>query len=139
MPAYRERSNSESCKAEQVFLQFVTKGFSYDEVSNHPDYTVYASDEMLAFMLPLIIDEMLLRNDTQNYLVYPILTAIDPALKISSEIYNERFREMVPLITESTTAKICALLAVIWDDPPDSIEQLERISTYWKCGLPPTY
>ena len=62
---YNQR-NGESEKAEIMFERFVGGNFSYDDISNHPDYLAYASAEFLRDFLPKIIEEMLARKDLDN-------------------------------------------------------------------------
>lgn len=77
IPHSRHRPNWETPKAEALFNSFIDNGFSYDEMSNAPDYLVFASAELLFLILPKMIDEMLERNDTVNFLIYSMLSAID--------------------------------------------------------------
>lgn len=143
IPDCREHPDYEGCIAEKMFCKFLTEGFSYDDISNHPDYTVYASAEMLAFMLPLIIDEMLTRSDTDNYLIRPIIISIDPFIERTADpikeqtymIYDKRFHDMVPLISKAAIEKFLAFISAIWDEQPMMVSQLQRIKSYWEHRL----
>lgn len=127
----------EGIKAEGMFQEFMSGRFSYDELSNHPDYPVYASAEVLAAMLPLVIDEMLLREDTNNYLIYPITTALDPSGDGHAHI-AERTGELARIVDRGTIDKVLKLLAALGNDPPVPIERIDRIVAFWKENASPS-
>jgi hypothetical protein len=133
MPYFKEHPNFESIKAEALFHRFVEKGFLYKEISDRPEYMNYASSEILLIILPIIIDEMLSQKDTDNYLIYHVIAAIDPTGDGSS-LLSERFHKMKPLIEKSTVEKICLLIDTIKNDPPVPIERIEMISSFWGCN-----
>ena len=122
MPLYRTQPNGETDRARALFTKFLNDGFSYDDISNHPDWLVYASAETLSIVLPQMIDEMLRRKDTVNFLVYPMITAFDPnpELSGSSELYKERSAKFITLADSDLIDKICEFLAVLKIEPPHS-------------------
>lgn len=134
IPYYHNRSNGESDKAELMFKSFINKGFSYDEVSNHPDYLSYASAEMLLDMIPWIIDEMIRRKDTVNYLIHPIIMNMDlQAYENSMAI--ERVERLISLADRRFAEKACQFLDALEDDPPIEQESFDRVYAFWKKKL----
>jgi hypothetical protein len=127
----RETPNWESIKAEAMFRKFMTDGFSYDELSNHPDYPVYASAELLAAILSPIIDEMFARADTDNFLIYHVLSAVDPSGE-GKAWAAERAEEVIKLVDKETADKILKLLTTIKNDPPVPVERLESLIAVWR-------
>jgi hypothetical protein len=128
----RKKPNLESVKAEAMFRKFINGGFSYDEISNHPDYPVYASAQVLVFILPQIIDEMLARNDTGNFLIYHVISAIDPIGQNDREVVA-RAKEVISLIDKKTGDKIYKLLAALKNNPPVPVERLDKIIAFWRA------
>jgi len=134
IPYYHNRSNGESEKAESMFKRFLSEGFSYDDISNHPDYPVYASAEFLHDMLPLMIDEMLKKKDTDNFLIYHIISALDPIG--SQELYIlERTQKIIGLADKNFAEKACQFLKAMEQDPPNGPEQVQRLLSFWKKKL----
>ena len=127
----RTNPNPEALEAEAMFRTFMSGGFSYEDISHHPDSPVYASAEVLAAILPLIIDEMFAREDTGNFLIYPVITAVDP-LGGGHTSAAERTEELERLVDQRTVDKIIKLLTAIQVDPPVPVERLDRIITFWK-------
>lgn len=130
IPYYQSRSNGESDKAKALFMSFLSGNFSYDTISNHPDYMVYASAETLAMILPLIIEEMLKRKDTDNFLAYHIFSSIDPTGS-KDDSNNERAKKLVTLADKSLVNKICSFLNEVKSNPPNSTDQIERLLKLW--------
>ena len=140
MPYFKQHPNGESEEAEKMFQRFLSEGFSYEDISNHPDYPVYASTKFLKHMLPLMIEEMLLRNDTENFLVYHIISAIDPEVSTnimgSDDQYNlKRAQEIVSLADKKFAEKAYDFLVAIKSDPPNDEEQIKRLLPFWKKKL----
>jgi hypothetical protein len=131
IPFYQNQSNGESHKADAIFREFLSGNFCYDAISNHPDYMSYASAETLVAILPLIIDEMFRRGDTGNYLVYPLISAIDPDERTIPE-YTERTQKFIALADKALTEKICKFLAEMEIDNPVTDERLAAISAFWR-------
>jgi hypothetical protein len=125
-----ENPTLDATKAEALFQRFLSGGFSYDEISNRPDSLAYASAKVLGTILPLMIDEMLARKDTGNFLIYPMIAAVDP----SGEGYAwraERTEELVRLVEQRVAQKILKLLMAVRGDAPVPIERLDRIIAFW--------
>jgi len=136
----RENPTWEAAKAKAMFGKFMAGDFSYDEISNRPDYPAYASAEVLATILPLMIDEMLVRGDTVNFLVYPLIAAVDPS---EGRVWmKERTKELIKLIDHEVAGKILRLLMALRADPPVPIERLDRLTSFWKSraesSVPPS-
>lgn len=131
----RKQPNGESEKAEAMFSSFISKGFSYDDISNHPDYTVYASVEMLLDMIPWIIDEMLRRKDTVNYLIYPVIMNIDLYAYNDIPTAKERVKKLISLANKNFTKKAYQFLDALADDPPIPQEDFERVRSFWQNKL----
>ena len=127
----REARTLEAVQAEAMFRKFISGGFSYDEISNRPDYPTYASSDVLASILPLMIDEMLARGDTENFLVYPMIAAVDPSGEGTAWM-AERAEELAQLVDHEVAEKILKLLTAVRADPPVPIERLDRIAAFWK-------
>ncbi len=132
--------NGESEKAEAMFERFLIDGFSYDEISNHPDYPVYASAELLHELLPQMIDEMIKRKDTDNFLIYHIISALEP--EGSQEIFGSqdkdiltRSQKLIKLADKNFAEKACQFLKAIEEEPPNGDEQVQRLLTFWKNKL----
>ena len=117
-------------KAEKMFGQFVTGNFSYDEMSNHPDYLSYATAEVLTIILPLMIDEWLARKDRANYLIYPMMSAIDPYINFPS--YAARTQVFASLADSLTADRICKFVTALKADPPVPIDRLDSILDFWR-------
>jgi hypothetical protein len=132
----RENPTPDATKAEAMFRKFMSGGFSYDEISNRPDDPVYASAEVLATILPLMIDEMLARNDTGNFLIYPMITAVDPS--VDNAWMSERTEELAKLVDHEVTEKILKLLTTVRADPPVPIARLDRLVGFWKNKAVPS-
>ena len=115
-----------------MFARFIDGGFDYDEISKHPDYPAYASAELLIILLPKIIEEMLRRRDTVNYLIYPMISAIDPQAS-KQDIYRNRANAIIELADKSFSQSICRFLEAISEDPPNSSEQVQRLLTLWQA------
>jgi hypothetical protein len=122
----RSNPNWEATKAETMFRKFISGKFSYDELSNHPDYPVYASAEVLAIILPLIIDEMLARGDTINFLIYHVIAAVDPFGEGRAS-NAERAEELIGLVDQNFAEKVLKILTMVKDDPPVPVERLDRL------------
>lgn len=135
IPDYQNRSNGESEKAEVIFKRFIQEGFSYEEISNHPDYLVYASAEMLLCMIPQIIEEMIARKDTENFLIYPIISALDPQAHEDFPSYKERTQKNIALADIPFAEKACQFLLAVEQDPPNGPEQVQRLLSFWKNKL----
>jgi hypothetical protein len=133
----RENPTLESAEAEAMFRKFISGGFSYDEISNRPDYPAYASAEVLAAILPLMIDEMLKREDTVNFLIYPMIAAVDPSGE-GRAWRVERTEEFARLVDHKVAGKILKLLTTVRTDPPVPIEQLDEIIAFWKNKAGPS-
>jgi hypothetical protein len=131
VPFARENLTLEASKAAAMFDRFVSGHFSYDEISNQPDYLVYMSAEVLAITLPPIIDEMLARRDTGNFLIYPLITAVDPSGGGRAH-FAERTAQLAELAGKETTEKIVKLLYAIRDEPPNSVGQVDRLVAFWQ-------
>ncbi|WP_315804838.1 hypothetical protein [Bradyrhizobium sp. SZCCHNS3002] len=127
----RENPTLDAAKARAMFEKFMAGGFSYDEISNRPDCPAYASAEVLAIILPLMIDEMLAREDTGNFLIYPMIAAVDPSGEGRAWM-AERAEELAQLVDHEGAEKILRLLTVARADPPVPIERLDRIGAFWK-------
>lgn len=146
MPYIRQRMGWQARKAETIFNQFRTTGFSYEAILSHPDYLTYASTQFLMDILPKIIDEIFIRNDTDSPIIYSILTALDPELKIYDLddpedpeyiAYKNRARNLIELANNIFVAKVCAFLIKLRSDPPVSVEELDRVIRLWhaKAGV----
>jgi hypothetical protein len=97
---------------------------------------VYASAEVLATILPLMIDEMLAREDTGNFLIYPMIAAVDPSG--NNAWMSERTEELAKLVDHEVAEKILKLLTTVRTDPPVPIERLDRIFSFWENkAVPP--
>lgn len=131
---YRGYSNGESHKAHELFDKFIEEGFSYGGISDRPDYLVYASAEYLIVLLPQIIDEMLARGDTGNYLVYQIVNAIDPESS-KLELYKQRSREVIQMADRSFSEKVCRFLDALTLEKPIPEDQLKRLIKFWQEKL----
>lgn len=137
IPYYRGKAHWEADKAASMFRKFVSDEFSYDDIANHPDYMVYASAEVLARILPLMIDEMVTRADTGNFLIYHVIAAVDPFGE-GKAWTAERTEELVKLLDKKTADKIYKLIAILRTDPPVPIERLDRILAFWKNKTSPS-
>lgn len=124
----RENPTLDAAQAETMFRKFMSGGFSYDEISNRPDSPAYASAEVLAIILPLMIDEMLARGDTGNFLIYPMIAAVDPQ---GNAWMAERTEELAKLVGHEVAEKILELLTAVRADPPVPIERLDSIAAFW--------
>ncbi len=131
LPQYANRSNGESDRAKALFASFLSGSFCYEDIAGHPDYLVYASADTLAVILPLIIQEMISRNDSDNYLIYPMISAIDPDPRQKSTIYQERTQKLIVLATLSVIEDICRFLGYIKPHAPVPLEQLDRLASFW--------
>lgn len=131
----RKNPNWETQDAAAFFEKAVCGRVSYEEMSRHGDWFAYVSAQVLAIILPQILDEYLLRNDRDNYLIYPILRALDPT-GCGKDFLLERFKEMEPLIDQSTKEKICLFLERLSDDLPISEEHFDRVRSYWNRNVP---
>lgn len=134
VPHARKRPNGESEKAEELFQKFVKEGFCYDDISNHPDWPGYASAEFLLELLPWIIDEMLKRGDTINYLIYPVLSAVDLNASNIPE-YQDRSKRVVALADKKFAEKVCLFLDALKDEPPIEQEDFDKVYQFWKKKL----
>jgi hypothetical protein len=133
----RENPTLEAAEAEAMFGRFMSGGFSYDEISNRPDSPAYASAEVLATILPLMIDEMLARKDTGNFLIYPMIAAVDPSGE-GRAWRAERTEELAKLVDHKVAEKILKLLTAARVEPPVPIERLDRIIAFWKNKAVPS-
>ncbi len=137
----RENPTLEAAEAEAMFRRFMSGGFSYDEISNRPDFPACASAEVLATILPLMIDEMLAREDIGNFLIYPMIAAVDPSGE-GRAWRPERTEELAKLVDHKVAEKILKLLTVARTEPPVPIERLDRIIAFWKnkavLSVPPS-
>src|SRR5664279_6223015 len=118
-----------------MFGRFMSGGFSYDEISNRPDSPAYASAEVLATILPLMIDEMLAREDTGNFLIYPMIAAVDPSGE-GRAWRAERTEELAKLVDDKVAEKILKLLTAARTEPPVPVGRLDRIIAFWKNSSP---
>ena len=125
------RARLDMTKAEATFRKFMAGDFDYDELSSKPDYLFYASSDVLAAILPLTIVELLARNDLGNYLIHPLLIAIDPFAQGNPGL-AERTEELVKLVDRGTAEKILRLLETIRTDPPVLIERIDRLIAFWR-------
>ena len=133
-PHARANPTLDSAEAEAMFRKFMSGDFSYDEISNRPDSPAYASAEVLATILPLMIDEMFARDDMENFLIYPMLAAVDP----EGEVRNwkaERTQELTKLVDHEAVEKILKLVAAARVDPPIPMDELDRIAVFWNSKL----
>lgn len=130
---YRYPDTLESIKVAGMFKKAVSEGFSYDEISNYPDCPVYASAELLVIILPLLIDEMFARNDFENYLIYPMTTAVDPS-PLGGKYPNlaKRTEELAKIVDKDTADKIRKFLSVLKPDPPILPEEFDKIYQFWE-------
>tara|TARA_R110001592_G_scaffold16881_11_gene71673 strand:- start:4298 stop:4741 length:444 start_codon:yes stop_codon:yes gene_type:complete len=135
IPQSRKNLHWESEKAEALFKKFVAEGFSYDEISNNPDYPTYASAEFLNDFLPHMIDEMLKRKDIDNFLIYPMISAINPAHDPDFPTYNERASRIVEIADLNFTEKVCQFLTALVGDPPIPEDEFDRVLIFWKNKL----
>jgi hypothetical protein len=133
----RENPTLDAAKAKAMFGRFMSGGFSYDEISNRPDSPAYASAEVLATILPLMIEEMLAREDTGNFLVYPMIAAVDPSGDGKAWM-AERTEELAKLVDNRVAEKILKLLTAAHAEPPVPIERLDRIIAFWKNKAVPS-
>ena len=133
----RENTTLDAAEAEAMFRRFASGGFSYDEISNRPDSPAYASAEVLAIILPLMIDEMLAREDTGNFLIYPMITAVDPSGE-GRAWTAERTEELAKLVDHEIAEKILKLLTAARAEPPVPIERLDKIIAFWKSKAGPS-
>ena len=133
----RQNPTLEAAKAKAMFGRFMSGGFSYDEISNSPDLPAYASAEVLATILPLMIEEMLARQDTGNFLIYPMIAAVDPSGEGKAWM-AERTEELAKLVDHRVAEKILELLTAARVDPPVPIERLDRIFAFWKNRAGPS-
>jgi len=122
----------EQISAKNLFRSFIENGFSYDELSRKPDFMAFASSYTLSIIFPDLITNMLERNDQYNFLIYGILTAIDPANEM--DIYKERSNQLRLMLDKNTIKQICKLLSSIENDPPVEPERLQRIKESWLCN-----
>lgn len=130
MPQFESNPSFEAAKARKLFVTALTKALSYDDLSNNPDYMVYASAETIYLLLPKIIDEMISNADTHNYLIYHVLTAIDPSGD-DTPLYIERFTKLIPLIDETFANTVHNLLSIISEDLPIEKGRYEKIRFFW--------
>lgn len=124
------RPNGESEKAEALFAKLVSGNFSYDDLSNHPDYIVYASAETLAIIVPQLIDEMLRRKDLSNYILFPLLSVLDPKYNKEPR-YRARAEQFIKLIDRSAAKKIHQLFAEIQPLEIFDEDQISRALSLW--------
>lgn len=135
VPHARKQPNGESEKAEALFKKFINEGFAYDDISNHPDWPNYASAEFLFVLLPQMIDEMLGRVDTINYLIYPMISAIDPLDHVGFPSYEERTLRLIELADKKFAQKACQFLEAMKKNPPNGPEQVDRLLSFWQEKL----
>jgi hypothetical protein len=133
----RTNPTFEATKAEAMFKKFLSGGFSYDELSDHPDYPAYASADVWRVILPLIIDEMLARADTTNFLIYHVIAAVDP-LGEGSDHVVQRNEELAGLVDNEVAEKVLTILEAVKTDPPVHVERLDRIIAFWKKRVRPS-
>lgn len=133
-PHARANPTLDSAKAEAMFRKFMSGEFAYDEISNRPDSPAYASAEVLATILPLMIDEMLARDDMENFLIYPMLAAVDPEEE-GQNWKAERTQELTKLVDHEAVEKILKLVAAARVDPPIPMDELDRIAAFWNSKL----
>jgi len=133
----RENPTLDAAQAEAMFRRFMSGGFSYDEISNRPYSPAYASAEVLATVLPLMIDEMLARKDTGNFLIYPMIAAVDPSGQ-GRAWRVERTEGLAKLVDRKVAEKILMLLTTARAEPPVPIERLDRIIAFWKNKAEPS-
>lgn len=135
LPLVRENPDWESRQAETLFNHFINEGFSYDAISNHPDWPAFASAELLNNIIPQMIGEMLTREDTANFLIYPIISALDPQDHEESPAYKERTKKIIALADIPFAEKACQFLLAVEQDPPNGPEQVQRLLSFWKNKL----
>lgn len=129
----RPSATRESEQARAMFAELMKGKFSYDFLSSHPDYLGYASAKTLAVLLPMAIAEMLSRSDISNYLVYPILTAVNPlGLDSGYEDLIQRTHDLASSVSGDTIKLINEFLAEIKQDPPVPEEVLAAIIDFWR-------
>ncbi len=131
----RQNPNSETRNAEALFNKFINQNFSYDEISAHPDWPAFASAELLNDILPQIIDEMLKRGDTGNFLIYPVISSIDPLAHDEYPAYKERTYKLIALANPHFAKKACQFLLAVEKDPPNGPKQVQRLLSFWKNKL----
>lgn len=135
IPMARKYPDWESEKAEIMFKRFISEGFSYDDISNHPDYPAFASAELLHDILPQMIDEMLERKDTVNFLIYPMISAINPSKDPKFPAYEERAQKLISLADKHFAEKACKFLEALADEPPIPEDEFDRVRNFWKNKL----
>lgn len=135
IPIVRHSPDWETRKAEVLFKKFINEGFSYEDISNHPDWPAFASAELLHDILPLMIDEMLRRKDEDNFLIYPMISAIDLLAHAEFPDYMERAQKIVELADKSFAEKVCQFLEAMKQNPPNGDEQVQRLLSFWKNKL----
>lgn len=135
IPLARQSPDWETKKAESLFNKFINEGFVYDDISNHPDWPSYASAELLHDMLPQMIEEMLKRGDTINFLIYPMISSIDPLAHAGFPSYEERTLKLIELADKSFAEKACQFLEAMKVNPPNDDEQVQRLLSFWKNKL----
>jgi len=108
-----QHPNWETDKAKKMFEHFISDRFSYDAISNYPDYLSYASAELLHDILPQMIEEMIKRKDTDNFLIYKIISALDPLGNNAIPEYQERAIKLVALADKKFSKQALQFLEAI--------------------------
>ena len=135
MSNWRNPLDWEAEKAEVMFKKFLSDGFVYDDISNRPDYPIFASAEMISIMLPQMIDEMFRRNDFGNYMIYPMVSALDPEAKGMSDHYRDRTKKLIALADKTFTEKAYHFLIALEPEPPIPEEDFNKILAFWQNYL----
>jgi hypothetical protein len=74
---------------------------------------------------------MFARADTGNFLIYHVITAVDP-LGGGRTWAAERTEKLERPVDQRTVDKIIKILTAIQVDPPVPVERLDKIIAFWK-------
>ena len=122
----------ESERAEKIFRSFLTNGFCYNDLFENPDYLIYPSANTLLCILNELIQEIIKRKDEYNFIIYGVLTAIDPEGD-GNKLFADRCHGIKNNINKECLTNICHLLKTIEHDPPIIGERIQRIKNFWGC------
>jgi hypothetical protein len=86
-------------------------------------------------MFPQMVEEMLKRGDTINYLIYPMISTIDSLAHAEFPSYEERTLKLIDIADKSFAEKACQFLEAMKQEPPNGPEQVERLLLFWKTKL----
>lgn len=118
--------------AEKMFRSFVEKGLNYDMLLKHPDFMVYPSAYTLSYIIDDLINGIIEKNDYDNFIVYGILTAIDP-FGDGHRVFSDRCHALKSFLNKSTYYTIYRFLEKLEHDLPINSERFQRIVNYWQC------